>query len=56
MMKYPNVLGKDFKRKEDAYKHFQECRDEMVRTFQSFSRMSRRNGKNFSIRTKSYVN
>ena len=34
MMKYPNVLGKDFKRKEDAYKHFQECRDEMVRTFQ----------------------
>ena len=22
-MKYKNVLGKDFKRKEDAYKHFQ---------------------------------
>ncbi len=33
-MKYKNVLGKDFKRKEDAYKRFQECRDEMVRTFQ----------------------
>ena len=34
MMKYPNVLGKDFKRKEDAYGRFQECRDEMVRTLQ----------------------
>jgi hypothetical protein len=33
-MKYKNVLGKDFNRKEDAYKHFQEFRDEMVRTFQ----------------------
>ena len=27
-MKYKNVLGKDFKRKEDAYKHFQLLRDQ----------------------------
>ena len=33
-MKYKNVLGKDFNKKSEAYKHFQECRDEMVRTFQ----------------------
>jgi len=26
-MKYKNVLGKNFKRKEDAYKHFQSLRD-----------------------------
>ena len=33
-MKYKNVLGRDFNTKKEAYKHFQECRDEMVRTFQ----------------------
>ena len=27
-MKYKNVLGKDFKRKEDAYKHFQLLRNQ----------------------------
>jgi hypothetical protein len=27
-MKYPDVLGKDFKRKEDAYKHFQSLRNQ----------------------------
>ena len=29
-MKYKNVLGKDFKTKSQAYKHFQKCRDEMI--------------------------
>ena len=33
-MKYKNVLGRDFNTKKEAYKHFQECRDEMIRTFQ----------------------
>jgi len=28
-MKYPEVLGKDFKRKEDAYRHFQLLRDQI---------------------------
>jgi hypothetical protein len=33
-MKYKNVLGKDFNKKSEAYKHFQKFRDEMIRTFQ----------------------
>ena len=33
-MKYKNVLGQDFNRKEDAYARFQKFRDEMVRTLQ----------------------
>ena len=28
-MKYKNVLGKDFKTKKDAYKHFQLLRDQI---------------------------
>ena len=28
MMKYPNVLGKDFKKKEDAYKYFSQKKNE----------------------------
>tara|TARA_R110000787_G_scaffold220996_1_gene329737 strand:+ start:39 stop:833 length:795 start_codon:yes stop_codon:yes gene_type:complete len=33
-MKYPNVLGKDFKTKPKAYKHFQTLRDGMVANHQ----------------------
>ena len=33
-MKYKNVLGKDFNKKSEAYKHFQKFRDEMIRTLQ----------------------
>ena len=29
-MKYTNVLGKDFKTKPEAYKHYQTLRDKMV--------------------------
>ena len=31
-MKYPNVLGKDFNTKPEAYKHFTSLRDQMVNT------------------------
>ena len=32
-MKYPNVLGKDFNTKSEAYKHFTSLRDQMVNSF-----------------------